>query len=174
MTRAGGKRSTRERLGAAGSVAVFASMRPPPKPIARMKKVVPTPAKKMRALDAIVRLLIIAGRTHQSGLTFPAARTGDEIFRIEHLEFRRLGTIAKFSRFPELARAGFRARNEGNEKTSWRETEVIECAKRHVAPGCHSNLCRLDRHSIAEGGFWLAGAKARSVESAADDAARDG
>jgi hypothetical protein len=59
---------------------------------------------------------VISTRTRESGLTFPAARTGDKIFRIEHLGFRRLGTIAKFSRFPELARAGFRARNEEMKK----------------------------------------------------------
>jgi hypothetical protein len=38
----------------AGSMAFFASKRPPPKPMARMTNVVPTPTKNARAFDAMM------------------------------------------------------------------------------------------------------------------------
>ena len=53
ITRTGGRRSATGRLGAVGSMLVFASIRPPPKPMAKMTKAVPTPAKNRRAFDAM-------------------------------------------------------------------------------------------------------------------------
>ena len=64
-------------------MAVLAIIRPPPKPMARITKVVATPAKNTRALDAMAVSLQIRQRTHEPQLVF---RTG----KARQCKFERL------------------------------------------------------------------------------------